>query len=287
VSNRTAIVTLCIGSEYVALWENLCRRGWQAYADANQYDLIVVSEPIDRSERGRSRSLAWQKLLILDQDWAQKYEHIVWIDADIVIAPHSPNILDYVQDPGRIGICIVADQLSRAQKHIYLERLYSQSIPARNADAAWLLHNNSLFQQDGIDAQHCPMLSTGVMVVSPRHHRQLFSECYDIEGKTRLYEQPALSYLIWRSGLMHSITPRFNWTINEAMMLFFKRMPQLPLLEGEMTLIKAFVENEYHKAYFLHFAGSIPLMKLIAMNSPEVLGTIGAAHDIARESSAA
>lgn len=84
-ANRNAIVSLCIGNDYVALWEHLCRHGWQTYADANHYDLIVISEPIDQSERGRSRSLAWQKLLVLDQDWAQKYQQIVWIDADIVI----------------------------------------------------------------------------------------------------------------------------------------------------------------------------------------------------------
>jgi hypothetical protein len=60
-------------------------------------------------------------------------------------------------------------------------------------------------------------------------------------------------------------------------------VPQLTLLEGEMTSIKAFIENEHHKAYFLHFAGSIPLMKLIALNSPEVLGTLGASHDIVFE----
>jgi hypothetical protein len=287
VPNRNAIVTLCIGNDYIALWEHLCRHGWRTYADANQCDLFVISEPIDRSERGRSRSLAWQKLLVLDQDWAQKYQQIVWIDADIVITPHSPNILEYVRDPRQIGICLVADQLSLAQKHIYLERLYGQSIPARNADAAWLLHNDAPFEQDGIDPKGCPMLSTGVMVVSPQHHRQLFRQCYSLEGKTRLYEQPALSDLIRRSGLMQSVSPRFNWTINEAMMLFFKRMPRLPLLDGEMAFINAFVENEYQKAYFLHFAGSMPLMNLLALHSPKIFGASNGVQQIGTESSVA
>jgi hypothetical protein len=269
--HKNAIVTLCVGDEYVRLWGHLCKRGWELYAAQNNFDLIVLSQPLDDSERGRARSPAWQKLLILDQDWAQNYEQIVWIDADILIAPHSPNILDYVPDPRRIGICIVADQLSSAQKHVYLERLYKQRIAAESAEAVWLLHNNSPFERDGIDVKDCKMLSTGVMVLSPCHHRQLFRECYSKEGTTQLYEQPALSYVIWHSGLMQSLSPRFNWTVHEAMTLYFNRVPQLPLLDGEMANIHTFVENEYEKAYFLHFAGSMPLMKLVAFNSPHTL----------------
>ncbi|HXI99808.1 MAG TPA: hypothetical protein VNH44_01210, partial [Micropepsaceae bacterium] len=61
--SRKAIVTLAIGAAYAERFEQLCRRNWAVYADRHGFNLIVIKEPLDTSERAQKRSPAWQKCL--------------------------------------------------------------------------------------------------------------------------------------------------------------------------------------------------------------------------------
>jgi hypothetical protein len=96
-----AIVTLAIGERYLKMFERYCWKNWQVYADKYNYDLIVITDPLDNSERAKLRSPAWQKLLILSQDWSDKYEQIVWIDTDIII--NNENAYDICSGGGGGG----------------------------------------------------------------------------------------------------------------------------------------------------------------------------------------
>lgn len=80
-----ALVALAIGQPYLSNWQKYCAAGWQAYAQKHQLDLILVTEPIDRSPFALSRSPAWQKCLLLGQDFSRNYRQLVILDCDIAI----------------------------------------------------------------------------------------------------------------------------------------------------------------------------------------------------------
>lgn len=90
-----AIVTLAIVEEYLQIWKSFAQDNWQKYADKYGYDLICIDTPLDTSERAQARSPAWQKCLILSQEFSQNYEQIVWIDLDILINTSiAPSIVE-------------------------------------------------------------------------------------------------------------------------------------------------------------------------------------------------
>ena len=86
------MVTIAIGETYHASWKKSCEPNWKQYADKYKFDLICLEQPLDSSEGARNRSVAWQKCLILGQDFASGYDQIVWIDSDIMINSCAPDI---------------------------------------------------------------------------------------------------------------------------------------------------------------------------------------------------
>ena len=74
-----ALVTLVVGERYQSLWRRYARDTWLSYAQTHGLDVVVLDQPLDTSQRARDRSPAWQKLLILSQDFAKDYERIVWV----------------------------------------------------------------------------------------------------------------------------------------------------------------------------------------------------------------
>src|SRR5689334_24996059 len=99
-----ALVTLAIGHHHHAYWQNYFRASWEAYAAAQGYDLIVVTDPLDSSALAQSRSPAWQKCLMLSQPFAANYRQVVLLDCDILINPASPPITDQVNESNVGGV---------------------------------------------------------------------------------------------------------------------------------------------------------------------------------------
>lgn len=65
------------------------------------------------------------------------------------------------------------------------------------------------------------MGNTGVLVLSPAHHRDLFLHCYAGEDSGgRLYEQPLLSHEIFERDLAFELNARFNWGMQETLLLY-------------------------------------------------------------------
>ena len=265
--HRQAIVTVLVGETYVQTWRVMCQPNWQAYADRHGFDLIVIAHLPDASERGLGRSPAWQKLLVLDQPWSAAYERIVWVDADIVISGHAPNILAVVPDPARIGASLSGAQFSEAEKHIYFERLHQVVVEPQLADLAWQFTEDNGFAESEIDREGARMLNTGVLVMSSPHHNALLKEIYASESGSRLYEQPALSHEIARRDLLTAITPRFNWVIHERRILDFADIDTVE--HPEVSRLINHLRNELAKAYFLHFAGSMNIMQHLARLTQE------------------
>jgi hypothetical protein len=258
--NSRLIVTVAIGEQYRDLWEGGCRASWELYAAQWNADIVVITGYLDDSEAALARSPAWQKLLILDQPWAQRYQSVLWLDADILISPRALNIFEYATDPTKIGLCVNGGRLSEAERLIYLERLYGVQFRADMAAMAWSQETYKHYTHDALP-EHDVMYNTGVMVLSPPHHSDLFRDVYQGKEYGKLYEQPLLSHEIIERGLAQELVPRFNWGVHESLVMYTWRWNY-----GDISRYHAasrfLVERELDNAYFLHFYGSMAVMKL-------------------------
>jgi len=260
-----AIVTLCIGEPHRRLWDQMCRSSWLAYAGRHGYDVVLITAPLDHAPLASSRAPDWQKCLVPDQPWARQYRRIVWLDADIIISAHARDIVATVPDPTRIGVCPSGAQLSPAELHVYLERLHNVSIGPDQVDRLWEMHVGNQFSHAGIPPGEATMFNTGVMVLSPPHHADLLRAVYDRgDPDNPFHTQPVLSRVMSRLGLHAPLSARFNWSMHEALMLRFTHPPTPPLSRQQAQELLAFVVDEIHKAYFVHFGGCQPLLSTLA-----------------------
>jgi hypothetical protein len=261
--HKNAIVTMLIGETYINTWVNVCQDSWVKYAIRHGFDIIVINNQLDDSDLAHSRSPAWQKLLILEQSWSSQYDQIVWLDSDIIINGTAPNILDSVRDRSRFGIAENDSMHPTSSHHILTERLHKTNIPPELWPSVNKNINMDIFKKSiNIDiGDDIRMYNTGVFVISPAHHRGIMIKSYrDYNSQGALYEQPALSYEICKSGLICEISNRFNWFVFSMRMKYFpdswfnginkeRYLEALPMLRKELSI-----------AYFLHFAVCMPYL---------------------------
>jgi lipopolysaccharide biosynthesis glycosyltransferase len=268
---KKAIATIAVGEEYQRLFNEFCRNSWQTYCDAFGYDLILIGQSMDNSARAANRSPAWQKLLVLSQDWSGEYDRIVWVDSDIIMNnSYSYDICDGVP-PEKVG---AVDEFSIPTREIHdlaTARLYrywkEHNIPyIDNMTPAQYYVNRGI---SGADLTN--VVQTGVLVCSPKHHRKIFEYVYehyeDRHGAEWNYEMPALSFELLKAGAVAWISSRFNFVVPHIIAAFYPDM----LLGGgnarkitrifarkkfEMTHLKSI----YDLSIFMHFAGSKDLI---------------------------
>jgi hypothetical protein len=260
---KKAIVTLAIGAQYLEAWTKICRKGWAAYCDRHGYDLVAIEQPLDVSARARSRSPAWQKCLVLSQDWSAKYDRLVWVDSDLAINPAAPSIIDGVPE-AKIGAMDDLTYPTAAEREAVI-RFWMEQVRRNPAvPGHWELGAEAFHTRFGLPGGQKHIVQTGVMVLSPMHHRAVMEHVYntyDDPGPAELnYEMRPLSHEIQTHGLQHFIDPRFNalmmWLIWIAN-LRSGREPTGPELHN-------FVTAQYLRNHFLHFAGCRSLMQMLA-----------------------
>lgn len=277
---KKAIITLIVGEKYRNSWHKLCANNWRIYADLHNYDLICIDTPLDDSPRARSRSVAWQKCLILSDERVKKYDRVVWIDSDILINPNSPCIVSQVPD-GKVGATS-----SFAQ---FLEPLPGQDQTVMNRAVeylGWTFSNaKEYYSKARLPENFDEIVQTGVMVLSPRHHNSILEYTYHHYNNTPVgdYEMEALSYELLKADYVHWLDDRFNklWVV-----CMLKDYPfLLPPKKTEIKPVrvwKRFIRGHYQlppkgittsalstaflNSYFLHFAAVGHYMPLVKTN---------------------
>jgi hypothetical protein len=264
--NRNALVTLAIGADYAGRFENFCRKNWAQYAERHGFDIVVLKEPLDNTPRAQSRSPAWQKCLILGAPEVARYERAVWVDCDILINPAAPSILDGVP-PERIGVTdehrFPSTDLRQAILRDIIAVAPEEGELNKNFWRAW--QDAGIWHSFwGLPGGQSHIVQTGVMVLSPAHHRALLEHVYasyeDPGGKSFNYEMRPLSHEIQRNNLQHWIDPRFNALVWWLFLLESRARKEMPT-QSEMAEL---VMQWYRRSYFLHFAGSMHLMPLLS-----------------------
>jgi hypothetical protein len=256
--SKTAIVTLAIGQNYSERFELLCRKNWSAYAERHGFDIVVIKEPLDLSDRARRRSPAWQKCLVLGLKDLATYERVVWVDSDIVINPNAPSIVENVPIE-KIG----ATDENRYPTAEVRQSLLRQVLACAPDGGEWgkrfwesWLTPGAFHAHFGLPSGQAHIVQTGVLVLSPKHHRDLLQHVYDAydDGGINLnYEMRPLSHEIQARGLQHWMDPRFNALI---WWLYLERAPT-------DAALPTFLRNSYAANYFLHFAGAAHLMSML------------------------
>ena len=285
MQHSKAIVTLAIGQRFINMWQDLCKANWQNYADKHGYDLICIDKPLDNSERAKQRSPAWQKCLILSQDFAQSYERIVWVDLDILInASNAPCIVEGVPKD-KVGAVKDGSLFPgfNTQLTLRCQSYHNQSY-----------HNQSDLSQEprdfyksyGLPDTYEEIINTGVLVLSPQDHRNLLEMVYynyEEKGIPELNaENRPLSYELLKNNKVHWLDPRFNVSWANYLILHYPFL--LSTLETPESLGERNIENivysqlnslirnagatlcattAFMNSFFLHFAGAYPNMDLV------------------------
>ncbi|OQY97258.1 MAG: hypothetical protein B6D41_03890 [Chloroflexi bacterium UTCFX4] len=281
-----ALVTLAPEGKDFDTWQKYCEQNWREYAERCGYDLMVLTQPLDSSERARTRKYAWQKCLLLEQEWASQYEQIVWLEPNILINPTTPSIAQGVPLE-RVGAVTYFSNPSR---------VFFVQANRRGAEY-WVRHRaNTLYENSpreyylnwGLPPSEVDEVAhTGVLVLSPRHHRQLLRNVYDRyedKGASWHHEMRPLSYELLRADCVHWLDARFNliWLMEKFLHYPFlltsrndRRLParlkrrlgrELGIFAPAM-LYRACATTSYLNSFFLNFAETADEMRFVDLEA--------------------
>ena len=279
-----AIVTLAVGADYKSRWDDLCFANWKAYADRHGYDIVCFDGPLDTSERARHRSPAWQKCLTLGREEVRGYERVVWVDSDILINPAAPCVAEGVP-PEEAGAVDAWSSPNEELAGTALERMYDFW-----GDACAVKDHTArdYYSTYGLAPLFDQVVQTGVMVLSPRHHRGLLEKVYyeyEETGKGN-YEMRPLSWELLRAGCVRWIDRRFNavWLAHKAayypfllgdpapagaLARFRRRLSPMTkaMAEPRRDLDMLCATMTFLNNFFLHFAGAADEMTIVDLNA--------------------
>jgi hypothetical protein len=275
MTNTRAMATLVVGESYSAIWHQVCEPNWQRYAEKYHLDLVCLSQPLDTSKRAQERSAAWQKCLILSQDFAQRYEQVVWMDADIMINNRTaPSVVEGVP----------VEKVGAAQE---MTLSHTEPKPGRelldrigefwpNVQPVIRYTPREYYTVYGLPDDCDRVINTGVMVLSPSHHRALLEKVYyayeEKRGREWHMEMRPLSYELNHAGLVHWIDSRFNmmWLPHKFLYYPFLLQPQIGSalssrvkrklckligVDPLRTLHTACINAAFQRSYFFHLGG--------------------------------
>lgn len=272
-SHSKAIVTLVVGERYQSVWRRYFEPNWRAYADRHGYDLVVHETPLDQSAKAKTRSVAWQKCLILSDHRCDAYERVVWIDADIAINPVTAPC---------IASCVPADKIGGTDAYTLFTRalydaLYAEQLKAWAACGAKAIINRTgseFYRRYGIETNLDDVIQTGVLVLTPARHREVLEHVYasyeDKGGTEWNYEMRPLSYEIVRAGLHHFVDQRFNLIYPDFKATFFPFLTDVRyerrmaarirsrldrwVAPHRVPMVELAATTAFANSFFLHFA---------------------------------
>jgi len=254
--NHRALVTLALGGRHLEYWRKHCEPNWRQYAARCGYDLVLLTDPLDASSAAAERSPAWQKCLVLGQEFAARYRQVVLLDSDIVInVAAAPPITDFVAEAS-IGGAISGAQIADDLRPVLLTRTWQRQFPYEPGDSLWSEVQGEYYRRFGLSPRPEGIVQTGVLVASPQHHRDIFEQVYHARWPAaghRTFEQVPLSHAILSSGCFQRLDARFNSVFYETLLVHhpYLLVPELPIRE---QLAMCAVQAEFANSFFLHFA---------------------------------
>jgi hypothetical protein len=212
---KIAFVVIALGQRYLMYYNMRFRKSHVLYCKRHNYDFKVITDPFT-PEGAHVDAYTFNKIMVCETPWAQDYETIIVVDADILINSTASAIHTFMGDSDRIGIVDENAQSPRNASQYYAEC--------------------------GLNVQTNHILNTGVIVFKPAIHGTVLGEIWrrwigGAVGHTRgyHYEQSCIGYELIKRNLFQLLPRSFNaiWYYNRG-----------------QTLDTYFLEN-----HFTHFAG--------------------------------
>jgi len=250
--NKKALVTLAIGDRYVQMWEKYCKPTWEPYAKKHGYDLIVIKDLIDKTPREKTRSVHWQKILILEAEETQGYDDIVWVDSDIAFnIVTAPCIVD-ANNSDKVGAVLYSQAYSTEMMEGGFSRTLSQNAQDSIRDAG-VISFKERYEKAELPNDIDDVINTGVLVFKP-HHRDILRTIYESyeENPFSAKENIPLSYHLIKNDLVNHIDGRFNKILDLEIM---HHHPYL-MREGikvDTRILFHIINSLMVNSYFLHF----------------------------------
>ena len=290
---RKAIVTLVIGEPYSSLFRDHARLLWEEYARKHGYELIVLAELLDTSERGLDRPPHWQKLIALSDPRFMVYDRLVWIDSDVVVNPHlapdicadcPPAMVGVVSDlsqPACSELRSIANVMPTFADIKAIDALAARKCPEEARRAFHLAQKSPEVQtvalrQDifaremakrNISVDSPILFNSGVLVTTPREHATLFRKIYDEYENIfqPLNDNIPLVLELNKHNVVHSLDSRFNVLFGYEL---FEHYPFLLFATQEsQSLIHLAVDTIFMRSFFLHFAATYSYMPFLSGGS--------------------
>src|SRR6218665_224686 len=274
MKNKKAIVTIAISEKHRKLWEQYAARSWNLYAEKYGYDIVCITDPLDKSERALKRSPSWQKCLILGHPDVKGYDRVVWLDSDIIINHLSaPCIVSLVDEKliGAVNAWVFPGFDNYASLH---QRMIDY---CKHHGMPFFEVGEKYFIDYGMPAVSDKAVQGGVLVLTTKLHASLLEDIYNNYEDNRSahwhYEMRPLSYELITRQLVQWIDLRFNYVLeNLKLAKYYNNYPRnyagrvlrivrirtfnylAPL--GIEVWQERMVKQAFESSYFLHFAGN-------------------------------
>ena len=192
---KNAVFTLAIGDNPMYRAAVI---SFQRYADLVGADLIVAQElhyPITLDNPRHTASKAWTEKLYIGE-LLKRYDRVLYLDADIIVAPHARDIFEVYTDPETLYAFNEGQLLQR--QHV-IDKIAAIMGPLDN----WPRYNDKPVYYN-----------VGCMLISRQCPLFKFATLDDLQGlcnHIQYYEQTYFNYLLHREGMKHeSISAEFN-----------------------------------------------------------------------------
>lgn len=257
---RKALITLTT-QHYNEIWENSCSTSWNKWATKNHYSIIRFKSEIDNSDRAKSRSHAWQKLLAIASNEAQDFDYCYWVDADTFINPNSPDPTKGI-DTSEISVTLETGS-PYSQDSQVIKQSWLEAYKTSHNNVSW--DKRGYFESWGFDSKNRPLFNTGLIGFSPKKHSSFFKDIYTFweeGGSDTLWgEMIPVNLAIQAKHKQHQVLDsRYNrlafpwsyaWSSQET------RRTAMALLNAveEINFEEDFIRQIFNESYFLHLAG--------------------------------
>lgn len=252
---KCAIVTFVIGKQYQEMYELYFKPSVEKYCKKYDIDLILITEPFNKYDK--KVDLCCQKLLIPSREWADKYDALCWLEADILISPSAPNIFENVTDDKILFVNPhIYDDKFYAWKHSYKNKLTNNNLEERHekTTAREWFKNNVTAYRDEHDLNNFDLINEGVVVFQPRIHGKYLEDLYnshDFNEEVKLSGRDGTHapvgelwwyYQIMLDGRHRFIDHKYNVTWN-----YYRRIHLEPFDDPQSIIIptKNYIDNSY------------------------------------------
>lgn len=243
---KAAIMTFVIGEQYQKMYDAVFRDSVEKYCAKYGIDLKLITEPIVPFTN--KQNLLCQKLIALSQEWAKEYDAIAWVESDILISPHAPNIFDEVTD----------DKVLFVNDHNYMDAWYMKQWHD-DRKIGYSSMTEYIRNAGGIpDAQEIELgVNEGVTVFQPKYHAEYLKNLYDSrdwslqpgqvgrDGTVLASGEIWWWYSVIKDGMSRHIDNRWN-----AQWCYYKRLHAEPYMHDEELIVHA--KNYIRMSYFCH-----------------------------------